>query len=820
MSLVLGFTWLHIVGLRSFRMRLSPLLISLCLLVLIALLQTLPLPEVLYESLAPTAKLERLAVSRAAEFLAIEPSSPELLEASRRTGAGHSCISISPIQSRASLVGLVSAIIMLLCCSYLFRDRTGKILLLVSLSLISTAVATLGVLQNISWSQWTLLGESVSRGFSTFVSRSSAPQYLSIGIGCTIAFAMSWLARKRNKSRHSQRYHATNWATRIRHSVEDVFREIDAVVILVAVAMVLQVAGVVGAASRGGFVALIFALSITVLLTLSRTRRFQVSGIAGAVVLAVLVLTFASSLELDEEISTRLEVERLDSTLRWEFWKLALSQSQFWWTGCGMGTFHFGIMQANQQLPVWIYHAESVFVEIFSEFGFAGFFIAMAGLGWFFWQLFKRRDSKSSMMWPAVLYSTCAIALQSLVDFSLIIPAIFISLAAIVGAYHHELQPDRRRREDLRSSRSSLKSKSLATAIFMGLAIVLWQGARPLSGFAQAERIESQDWSSRIESAFAAHLLPESPDLNHPEVTLQLAKRVVKTTEEYLQDLTQWPEEISSRDRAEFSRMEFASSLLRSPEQDRWAGLVRQWAADERLAKAIQAASIGFASCTQDCLYDWRGHWGQFQTRVGSDAMTHALNCARLQLLTKSMPQMQQAAGTCELLAGNPTIGIHFWKTSLAIHPEQTFRVSALVGTVLDDAALESILPETQIPRAVLCRTLMQRTETRESGQQLLEKVQVDAAIAEAESEFEWNVVAWLAQQTGETNGYIEALRKLAIFRPMDKSVRIKLAETLESVGAIEEAIQQVEQANRRSLLSPAEELLLERLREKHRLIR
>lgn len=817
MTVILGLTWLYIAASQSIRFYGSPLLLSLGALVLAALLQVIPLPDFLYESFAPAARFEKEAIGRAAQFLAVDPTDADLLKASQLSASAHRCISISPYQTRASLVGLTSALIMFFCCSYLFRDRTGKVVLLVSLSLTSTAVAILGVLQNISWNQWTLLGESVSRGFATFVSRNSAPQYLAIGIGCTIAFAMSWLAQKRSKIRYSQRYHATNWASRIRHSVEDAFREIDAVVILVAVAMVLQIAGVVGSASRGGFVALLFALCVTVLLTLGRSRRFQVSGIAGACALAVLVMVFANSFELDEDLATRLEVDRLQSSLRVEFWKLAVSQSEFWWTGCGLGAFHFGIMHANKLLPFWIYHAESIYVEVFSELGAMGLLIALTGLGWLFWQLLRRWDSKSSIIWPAMLYSTCAIALQSLVDFSLIIPAIFLSMAAISGAFHHELEQSRRRSSEGKRQPGSLRPKLLVSVLMIGLVIVLWQGAGPLSGFAQAEKIESEDWNSRIESALAAKLLPAALDVNHPEVALQLAKRMVTTTEQYLEAATRWPDEITAKDRAQFSRLEFANALLRSTDNQQWASLIDQWNADQRLHSAIRSASEGFVHSTRLSPYDWRGHWGQYQTQVDTEVTTQALRAARLQILTHSMPQLQQAAGTCELLAGNKNMGVEFWRDSLKYHPEQTYRLVPLVGVALDADTLEQVLPQAAIPRTVLSRRLMERKETRQVGQKLLEAIDVAAATAEAESEFHWAAVAWLTQQRGETEAYIDSLRKLSTLRPMDKSVRIRLAEMLESVGDIEEAIQQVEQANRRTLLTPSEERLLERLKEKIR---
>lgn len=819
MSLILGATWLHIIGNREIRFRLSPLVVSLILLLLMAFIQILPLPDLVYQTLAPTAKLEQSAIERAADYLSVEPTDPALTEASQNTGPIHRTLSISPIQTRASIVGWSSAVILLICSSLLFRDKTGRMLLLVCMSLISTCVATVGVMQSISWNQWSLVGETGLKGFATFVSRNSAPQYLAIGIGCTIAFAMAWLAQKRRKLRHAKRYRANNWVTRIRYAAEDSFREIDAIVILVAVAMVIQIAGVIGAASRGGFVALIFALCVTLLLTLGRSRKVQVSGIAGAALLAALILMFANSMELDEEIYARLEIEQLDSQIRWDFWKLALSQSEFWLTGCGLGNFHFAIMHANVQHPYWIYHAESIFVELISNFGAVGLVIALAGLLWLMRQILGPSQTKSVRFWPAVLYSVCAIALHSLVDFSLIIPAIFLSLSAVVGVFLGELEQTKGEQSKVEHQRpvddssGSLKNRLFATSVFVLLAVSLWQGAGPLIGFAQAERLEAEDWESSPQSAIVGKLLPTKVGLDHPEVVLQLAKQKCTAIESRLLNSVNWPDDVSPKEKADYSRLEFVNAIIRSPEENRRAKLKKQWQSDQALIASMAAAAIGFEFSTRHSLYDWRGHWGQFQTRSDSNKFAHALMCARLQILTNSMPSMQQAVGTCELLAQNRTIGLHYWKSCLANHPEQTFKVAVLVGNFLEYEEVASIVPDGEIPKAVLCRTLLQSDTTREIGQRLLDKIEIPAAIEEAVTEFDWNVVVWLAQSRGHTEGYILGLRRLAGLKPMDKNVRVRLAESLESIGAFEEAIQMLEQANRRTVLSPSEEVLLGRLR-------
>jgi tetratricopeptide (TPR) repeat protein len=809
---IISLTWLSTLFDPRLRLPLNPLFFSLVCLVIFAVIQVTPLSNWIYQSLAPSAAFESSAVSLAAEYLSIDAKSPELLAASAESGPLFKTLSIHPVQTRASIVGLVSGVAMLFCCGILFQDKAGRLLLLVSVCLISTAVSLLGILQNISWNQWTLLQMPSNSGFATFVSRNSAPQYLAVGIGSTIACWIAWLNNKRQKERTGRRYRPETALARVRRAIEDILKDIDPLFILLLVCLVLLVAGVVAASSRGGFVALFFALTVTLMLTLGRNQKLLVPGLVGFTAIALILLFFLSAFELDDEIARRLEVEKLESPARFEFWKLAISQPKLWLFGGGLGCFHFAIMPADTQFRSWIYHAESVYVEMIAEFGWLIAGIGIAGFCWLVYQLLLASQSRHRITWPAVLFASLAIGLQSTVDFSLIIPSIFLTLAAIVGTYLGEFTYEKQKSPP--SSRTT-RTPWLVGGISACMLGLIWQGTVPLRGFAQGERLNKSLQSGMSEIPNVSLADGETLDLAHPEVLLQLARIKVNAIEAYVRQLTFWKEEDLPLPLDRLTRLEFLTALLRSEDEKSWGNFVELIRADSKVENSISAANTGFATMSGYCVYDWRGHWGSFQTTLESDPIKHALRCARLRNLTISMPRLQQSVASCSLIAGERVIGLDFWKTTLAHHPKQTYRIANLAEIWLDADDLKQVLPNSAIAKTILIRSLSQRADQTSIVEQLASNLDINDLQSEAQTVDEWDLVVWLASFQGRNDEFIAGLRTLSAMRPMDKSVRVKLAKALESTGEIEEAIAQLEQASRRSLLNASEEAYLIQLREK-----
>jgi tetratricopeptide (TPR) repeat protein len=349
----------------------------------------------------------------------------------------------------------------------------------------------------------------------------------------------------------------------------------------------------------------------------------------------------------------------------------------------------------------------------------------------------------------------------------------------------------------------------------VGLLLVLWQGAQPLKGFAQGEQLNSSLQLGLDASLIGASDQPTTYDFSHPEVVLQLSRRKAMTAENYVRQFLSKNEEISAKELDRFSRLEFISAVLRSEDPEKWGKLADLWQKDEQLKDSIRRSNAGFAYMSRYCGLDWRGHWGRFQTAIDVDPYQHALSCARLRNLTISIPRLQQAAGSCSLIAGDLPIGLDFWKTTLNYHPNQTFRIAPLVGEWLDAEDLAAVLPESQLARTMLTRVLLQSNETADVGRQLLQQLDLPSLKLESETVRDWELVVWLSGHLDLDEETIEGLRRIAALQPMDKRIRVRLAKALEAAGDLDEAILQLEQASRRSTLNTADERYLMELKRK-----
>lgn len=799
---------------RDFTYPRNPLLLCLLLLLALAVLQVIPLPSFVYQTLAPSAKFEQQVLSQAAEYLSVESTDGRLLEAAQSLAPSHRTLSIHPLQTRASLVGLAAAVSILICSSLLFNDKSSRFGLLAFMSALGTIMGVLGILQNISWNNWSLLEMPTDGYFATFVSRNSAPQFLAVGIGCTIALLIHRLNKRRSQDRYLQRYRANTPLGRLRNFYEDTFREIDPIFITLSVALVTQLAAVVGTASRGGVASMLFAILVTLLVTLVRNRNLVAPFLVLLALTAAISLLFIDSFELTDELSIRIEEEGIASPIRLDFWKLAISQRQFWLTGCGLGNFHFALLPANSTYECWIYHAESIFVELFTELGIMGAVLVAFGMAWLFFNLFLSQSIKGIATWAAAVYSVSAIGFHSAVDFSLIIPAIFLGICVLLGAYIREVSDPNP--VDQPPKKEPYK-KLILVSVAVSLLALLWQGYFPLMGFAQAEKLATdEDSVSFLDSSYERK---ETLDTSHSEVVLQLARNKVTAIENYLRSVTPWPEAIGEDQRGFHSQLEYATSvmrskdLMRSPDGPIWEQLANIWRTDETLKSQIDLCRQSFAFCSQTASsHDWRSQWGIFQTTLEPQPYHQALVCARLKLLTNSMPQLQQSLGTCCLIAGERDIGLDFWKISLSNFKMHSSNLAPLLGSYISDADLKSILPQSRLAVVGIARALAKLSEFTTS-QEVIRNLDLVGIEQEAKSFQDWNLLVWVAQQKGNDDLYIRALQQVADLAPMDKAVRVRLAKAHEAAGRIDEALRQLEQASRRTNLDVDEQTYLRELK-------
>jgi O-antigen ligase len=831
--------------------RLSFALLCLSAMIVLAVIQVLPLPQVLYEQIAPTALIQS-SFEKEASLLQSQALDGNLIEERQPF---EQTISVYPTESRACLIGLCAAATMLLASGLFFSSRFSRLLLLCSLAAVSTAFAVLGIFQNVSWQDWTLLPMPHVNHFSTFVNRNAGPQFLAIGLGCILSL-LSYKKKLRDKLRshsYQRRYPATNALTKVRHALEDMLLELDTVMIVLLLALVIHLVGVVAAASRGGIVAMFFAMAISILFYLSSRRRVIISGALGFTFVALVAYGGLILFDFDDRIAARMQ--DLDPQNRFDLWKNSLADATYWLTGTGLGTFRFVIMPHNPVLKSWPHHAENIYIEIAVEFGLIGIGIVLLAILQLWRKLIPAEGTKSLTFWPATVYAVAAICIHGCFDFSvLIIPAIYMPLAAIIGTYLAELdQPaSSRRRKSRRKHRSGTTSEAASfykaastgveveqakplilfrfatLAIAATLLLVLRLGHHELQGFVQASQIQKIHLQQRsqiepkvlVTRPFLPGVLstvqPTELNLAHPEVLLEITKIKCLDIETQVRQLANWPVHLPIAEQKQLSSIEFISAILRSnSSSEKWLQWREFFLGHPTLEKEIDACYKSFCFGSKSCPIDWRFAWGRFQTQPKLPSSATTLNWYTANRLCRTVFNTQEVMGTCSLIAGDRKLGIRSWRDVVAANSKSSAKLAALIGNILTVEEILEILPSDPYATAHLAKSLSVDPQMKDTSGKLIDSSDLARFADLATTAEDWDLTAWVAEQQSNDEVYLASLQKIALLLPYDVPARVRLAKKLVEKGELQEAIRQLEQAARRTTLGRDTQQLLDELKKK-----
>ncbi|QDV26119.1 O-antigen ligase family protein [Aureliella helgolandensis] len=850
----------------------NPLVWSIGCLLLLALLQCIPLPTTIWRQLSATPALETRiqalaselsesdggpaevaaeAESEPAEMLPHTPAdaqSPEVevnnAVSSPSSGYAHT-ISIHPLQTRASACVLALALSMLVSCLILFRDKLSITVLLSTLAAVGCCNAALGVYQALAAGDWTLLPDMSFTSFATFISRNSAPQFLACSLGAAGGVLILYRSRQASlvDSRYQLSYPSVNPVAKVKRSVEEFFTSADPFSFASLIAMVVLLAGILTANSRGGVLSCLAAL-ITTFAIFSFGKQTNVTGSLSVLLLVLGCGAFLSMFQLDDVIGQRLdtvsqEAYRLDNA-RLELWEMALTQPQSWLLGSGLGTFHFAILPAYLAPQfVWFYHAENIYVELLSNLGLPGLVAGLVGGGWLLWRLLNRvpKSSAGKAARLAALFAVLAVGLHELVDFSLILPAIFLPLAALVGSYlgvssdlpsekssstkrtssrqnngGKSRRPSRSQRPEggSHSKRSSRKDSAVAipsarkvlcclipSVTLIAIAIV--NGAEPLSNFAEAERISRQvrqidsgQLAASEDLEWSYTLLPD----DFPEVALQLSRMKQAIAQRRIEDSDAWADDLTERMRASLSRPEFFSTVFintPSDEQSQLRRFLEESQSDS--LELLRRSQMGMQHADGACLFDWRVAWGKLRSDLGLlDREERLETYARLILTCRASPRILQAVGSHALLIGETRAGLEIYRELLPVSAVARSRAINFLDSYLDIEQLIEILPPDDLLRVYMAKSI---TGSNQSDYHLkiLQTIDKDAVDAQAKGLRDWQAIAWAAEQLGDVEWQLQALHAAAVAAPMEHRVSYALARVLFETDHFEEALLEMDRA-------------------------
>lgn len=208
-------------------------------------------------------------------------------------------------------------------------------------------------------------------------------------------------------------------------------------VAIVAGALIL--AGLIHSLSRMGFVAALTGLAVFALAALAkRLHRKVAEGIqrrsrarwlmaAGAVVAAVAVLfVYLPPDQLIARFAELAATEDITADMRMEIWRETLGLIQAYrWTGSGAGTYEAAFYRFKTVAPLnTVDYAHNDYLQWLAELGVVGFGV---------WLLAAALVLQSAWRHPAAVGALAAMALHSVVDFNLYIPANAMAVAWVAG---------------------------------------------------------------------------------------------------------------------------------------------------------------------------------------------------------------------------------------------------------------------------------------------------------------------------------------------------------------------------------------------------
>jgi len=258
---------------------------------------------------------------------------------------------------------------------------------------------------------------------STFVNRNSYATYAGLGLICTTGVIIRILTEPLNKP--------FGRTERLRQIIEDVLeRSWFYLVIWVVLMMALLLSH-----SRAGFLSTVLSLLVlSLILSLTRGVRIKYALLLGGLSLAMVgFLLFFSGDALDKRFGSLFS----DQLQRPKVYEIIINN--IWenpWVGSGYGTFGEAFQSIRTpNIPGFFLKGHNTYLENIFELGLPAALSLFAIFAGFLYLTFQgMRKRRHGVIYPAVGFSvTCLVALHSLVDFSLQIPAVAVTYSFIIG---------------------------------------------------------------------------------------------------------------------------------------------------------------------------------------------------------------------------------------------------------------------------------------------------------------------------------------------------------------------------------------------------
>lgn len=462
----IGFLWFES-GVSERRSLILPyLLIPLFGAIVLGLLQIVPLPEALGGLLGKQTELYPLLTAEAAVTPKISMSTSDTWDQ-----LGLLCIAFAAL---------------CLGCRY-FRTVEHVKLFLTTVTIGGVAISLFGVIQKLTTKEpdrifWTVELLAGGQPFGPYVNRNNCAGFLLICLGASFGLATLTLARPQKGPKPLGTKDLPFWTQFNNHFLRFI-AELDAPKIAVMLCPMVITLGVISTLSRGGVLALLFGAGATLLLYgMARRPSFSAFIFVPACAVAVLL---AFWLGMGQELIDRVEkvetVEVLSTyDVRLQHWADTWpATSEFGLLGSGIGAYDevHRIYNSGHTQVVFRY-AENQFFQSLVELGWPGLILFVSAwiltMYYGVFLLFKGASPSTIGIGVACIFVTVSIALASVFDYGLYMPANMLLMSLFCGfvSYHaHSLSSRLKKKNWLRFETPNGVAQILLLMTFAALAM-------------------------------------------------------------------------------------------------------------------------------------------------------------------------------------------------------------------------------------------------------------------------------------------------------------------------------------------------------------
>jgi O-antigen ligase len=352
--------------------------------------------------------------------------------------------SIEPLHTKGA-IGMLALIAALIWFGHAyFSSKNGLLYLLATITIMGVAIAMFGIAGLLSWSDKNALGLGKASSFGPFISRNSGGCYMNVCLSAAMGLTTLAFGQSKSSDRRYSNF-GSSIGDRLMTRIEAMFGQLTTFQIASVIATGVILASVISTASRGASISAGVSVLAVFLMTTGRGLTM------GRIVTAALVLSIGAAFLLWFELDERLRERFAQADLQKEFeggrvliWGIAISTAKFFfWTGSGLGTFHFAHLPfQTKPVNTWFYNAENLYLEAISDLGWVGLLAIIAVFVCFVRMLLPDRintlDGSKILRLGAARVTALAllvsVGLHSCFDFSMILPACFVTCAVLFGA--------------------------------------------------------------------------------------------------------------------------------------------------------------------------------------------------------------------------------------------------------------------------------------------------------------------------------------------------------------------------------------------------